>query len=191
MAHHVRVLRNPSYQTIRMHYANCNTYNADFDGDEINCHLPQSEVRWQSLLWMTLSRDSSSLLPLSFQAARAEANLIAFTNEQYLVPTDGSPLRGLIQDSVDAGVKLSSMDAWLTRDEYQQLVFQALAGLPGLELCPPEVDIQILPPAILKPKQLWSGKQVRAPSLALEGGNCSIQRAPYRLRSMSGAHHFI
>lgn len=41
MAHRVRVLRNPSYQTIRMHYANCNTYNADFDGDEINCHLPQ------------------------------------------------------------------------------------------------------------------------------------------------------
>jgi DNA-directed RNA polymerase beta' subunit len=44
MAHHVRVMRNPSYQTIRMHYANCNTYNADFDGDEINCHLPQNEV---------------------------------------------------------------------------------------------------------------------------------------------------
>lgn len=41
MAHRVRVLRNPGYQTIRMHYANCNTYNADFDGDEINCHLPQ------------------------------------------------------------------------------------------------------------------------------------------------------
>ena len=39
MAHRVRVLRNPSYQTIRMHYANCNTYNADFDGDEINCHF--------------------------------------------------------------------------------------------------------------------------------------------------------
>lgn len=44
MAHRVRVLRNPSYQTIRMHYANCNTYNADFDGDEINCHLPQVRV---------------------------------------------------------------------------------------------------------------------------------------------------
>lgn len=44
MAHRVRVLRNPGYQTIRMHYANCNTYNADFDGDEINCHLPQVRV---------------------------------------------------------------------------------------------------------------------------------------------------
>jgi len=33
MAHKVRVL--PGQQTIRMHYANCNTYNADFDGDEV------------------------------------------------------------------------------------------------------------------------------------------------------------
>jgi DNA-directed RNA polymerase I subunit RPA1 len=28
-------------RTIRMHYANCSTFNADFDGDEINLHLPQ------------------------------------------------------------------------------------------------------------------------------------------------------
>lgn len=25
-----------------MHYANCATFNADFDGDEINLHLPQA-----------------------------------------------------------------------------------------------------------------------------------------------------
>ena len=40
MAHIAKVL--PKEQTIRMHYANCNTYNADFDGDEMNIHLPQS-----------------------------------------------------------------------------------------------------------------------------------------------------
>lgn len=28
-------------RTIRMHYANCSSFNADFDGDEINLHLPQ------------------------------------------------------------------------------------------------------------------------------------------------------
>lgn len=37
MAHIARIL--PKEQTIRMHYANCNTYNADFDGDEMNLHL--------------------------------------------------------------------------------------------------------------------------------------------------------
>ena len=41
MTHRVRVLRgrNKMWQTIRMHYANCNTYNADFDGDEMNLHV--------------------------------------------------------------------------------------------------------------------------------------------------------
>ena len=38
MAHLARIL--PKEQTIRMHYANCSTYNADFDGDEMNIHLP-------------------------------------------------------------------------------------------------------------------------------------------------------
>ena len=27
-----------------MHYANCNSYNADFDGDEINLHFPQTHL---------------------------------------------------------------------------------------------------------------------------------------------------
>ncbi|CAM9947259.1 unnamed protein product, partial [Discosporangium mesarthrocarpum] len=136
MAHRARVLLNPSYQTIRMHYANCNTYNADFDGDEINCHLPQNEL------------------------AKAEANLLAYTDEQYIVPTNGKPLRGLIQDHVDAGVKLCSKSTFLTKEDYQQLVFQALSGLPGLEITPPEERILTLPPALLKPKELWTGKQV-------------------------------
>ena len=39
MAHSARVLANPKMQTLRMHYVNCNTYNADFDGDEMNCHF--------------------------------------------------------------------------------------------------------------------------------------------------------
>jgi len=44
MAHRARVLRGQHYQTIRMHYVNCNTYNADFDGDEMNLHFPQNEL---------------------------------------------------------------------------------------------------------------------------------------------------
>jgi hypothetical protein len=39
VAHRARVLAGE--RTIRMHYANCATFNADFDGDEINLHLPQ------------------------------------------------------------------------------------------------------------------------------------------------------
>ena len=39
MAHRAKILHGE--RTIRMHYANCATFNADFDGDEINLHLPQ------------------------------------------------------------------------------------------------------------------------------------------------------
>lgn len=42
MAHKVRVL--PGERTLRMHYANCKTYNADFDGDEMNMHFAQNEL---------------------------------------------------------------------------------------------------------------------------------------------------
>jgi len=31
-------------KTLRMHYANCKAYNADFDGDEMNAHFPQNEI---------------------------------------------------------------------------------------------------------------------------------------------------
>ena len=34
----------PGERTLRLHYANCKTYNADFDGDEMNAHFPQSEL---------------------------------------------------------------------------------------------------------------------------------------------------
>jgi DNA-directed RNA polymerase I subunit RPA1 len=42
MSHIARVL--PKEQTIRMHYANCNSYNADFDGDEMNLHFVQNHI---------------------------------------------------------------------------------------------------------------------------------------------------
>ena len=31
-------------KTLRLHYSNCKAYNADFDGDEMNAHFPQSEM---------------------------------------------------------------------------------------------------------------------------------------------------
>lgn len=34
----------PGEKTLRLHYAQCKSYNADFDGDEMNVHLPQNEL---------------------------------------------------------------------------------------------------------------------------------------------------
>eukprot|EP01134_Creolimax_fragrantissima_P007681 CFRG7681T1 len=126
MAHQVRVLSGE--KTLRMHYANCNTYNADFDGDEMNVHFPQS------------------------QFGRAEAQLIANTDNQYLVPTSGKPLRGLIQDHVAAGTVLTSRGTYFTRAEYQQLLYAAFPNV--------KCRIETVPPCVLKPEKLWSGKQI-------------------------------
>lgn len=92
--------------------------------------------------------------------ARAEAYYICNTDNQYIVPTSGNPLRGLIQDHVASGVKLTCKDTFLTRDEYQQLLYTALTGLPGTELVAVKEDIVLPPPAILKPEPRWTGKQV-------------------------------
>ena len=131
MGHRARVL--PGEKTIRMHYANCNTYNADFDGDEMNMHFPQNEI------------------------ARAEALQIADTDHQYLVATSGKPLRGLIQDHISMSVSLSNKDTMFDREEYNQLLYSCLR---------PENNhtttnrIESVTPAIIKPKAMWTGKQV-------------------------------
>ncbi|EPQ30412.1 uncharacterized protein PFL1_01938 [Pseudozyma flocculosa PF-1] len=131
MAHKARVLTGE--RTIRMHYANCNSYNADFDGDEMNMHFPQS------------------------QAARSELYNIAFTDKQYLVPTSGEPLRGLIQDHVVAGVWMTSKNTLYTREEYQQMLYGALRPENGYT---GGGRVLTVPPAVVKPQPLWTGKQV-------------------------------
>ena len=131
MAHRAKVLRGE--KTIRMHYANCNTYNADFDGDEMNMHFPQNEI------------------------GRAEAFQIANTDNQYLAATAGKPLRGLIQDHISMGVWLTNRDTFLDKASYQQLLYSCLRPEDGHTR---SERIQLVCPAILKPKPMWSGKQV-------------------------------
>jgi len=126
MGHKARVLKGE--KVMRLHYSNCKSYNADFDGDEMNAHFPQSEP------------------------ARSETYNIALSAHQYLGPKDGTPLQGLIQDHVIAGVKMTLRGRFFSRDQYLQLVYQALQGIKG--------KIKLQPPAILKPQQLWSGKQI-------------------------------
>ncbi|PON21531.1 DNA-directed RNA polymerase I subunit RPA1 [Trichoderma gamsii] len=144
MGHRVRVL--PGEKTIRMHYANCNTYNADFDGDEMNMHFPQNEV------------------------ARVEALQIADTDHQYLSGTAGKPLRGLIQDHISVSVSLCNRDTFFTRSDYQQLVYSALRPESGHIL---GERLQLVPPAVIKPVPRWTGKQVISTILAnIRPPNC-------------------
>ncbi len=124
----VRVLGQE--RTMRMHYANCSSFNADFDGDEMNIHLPQS------------------------LNAKTDIRFAAMSRDQYLSPKDGGPLRGLIQDHVLSGVLLTMKDTFFSRSDYQLLVYSSVYAVRPL------MDIETEPPAIWKPVVMWTGKQV-------------------------------
>ena len=131
MGHKVRVL--PGEKTLRLHYANTGAYNADFDGDEMNMHFPQNEN------------------------AKAEALNLANTDSQYLTPTSGSPVRGLIQDHISAGVWLTSKDSFFTREQYQQYIYGCIRPEDGHAT---RNKLVTIPPAVMKPEPLWTGKQI-------------------------------
>lgn len=98
MAHYVRVL---PYRTFRLHPAVCPPYNADFDGDEMNLHIPQSEE------------------------ARAEAALLMRVQDQLISPRYGGPIIGGIRDFITGAFILTSDNTTLTREEFANL---ALVG---------------------------------------------------------------
>jgi DNA-directed RNA polymerase subunit A' len=109
MAHEVRVM---PYKTFRLNLCVCPPYNADFDGDEMNLHVPQSEE------------------------ARAEAKILMRVQEQILSPRYGGPIIGGIQDFISTGYLLTKRGTYLTRKE-TCLLLQS-AGLIG-ELPEPEL----------------------------------------------------
>ena len=76
MAHEVKVMEG---KTFRLSLVVCPPYNADFDGDEMNLHVPQSEE------------------------ARTEAEFLLKVQEHIISPRYGGPIIGGIQDFISVG----------------------------------------------------------------------------------------
>jgi DNA-directed RNA polymerase subunit A' len=98
MAHEVKVM---PFRTFRLSLCVCPPYNADFDGDEMNLHVPQSEE------------------------ARAEARILMLVQEQILSPRYGGPIIGGIQDYISAAFLLTRKNATFTRSQTCQLLASA------------------------------------------------------------------
>jgi DNA-directed RNA polymerase subunit A' len=98
MAHYVRVL---PYKTFRLHLCVCPPYNADFDGDEMNLHIPQSEE------------------------ARTEALLLMQVQDQILSPRFGGPIIGAIRDFITAAYLFTRKSNYLTMNEVNRLLIAA------------------------------------------------------------------
>ncbi len=123
MAHYVRVL---PYKTFRLHLCVCPPYNADFDGDEMNLHVPQSEE------------------------ARTEARLLMQVQDQILSPRFGGPIIGAIRDFITAAYLFTRKSNYLTKDEVSRLLIAA-----GYEGTLPEPQIK-RPQPLWSGKQIFS-----------------------------------
>eukprot|EP00796_Vickermania_ingenoplastis_P007602 gene7602-5363_t len=125
-------------KTLRFHYVNGKSYNADFDGDEMNIHVPQS------------------------LETKAELECLMDADLNYLVPTSGKPIRGLIQDHLAAAVLLTTRDKFFDRSTFTQYVFYGLAPYLQRQTLAGAVTLSsLIPiPAILLPVPLWTGKQL-------------------------------
>ncbi len=81
--------------------SNCRPYNADFDGDEMNLHVPQSEE------------------------ARAEAAILMKVQEQISTPRYGGPIIGAIQDFITSAYFLTRSGTFFDRKVASELLTAA------------------------------------------------------------------
>src|SRR3989338_254503 len=97
MAHYAKIL---PFKTFRMHPAAAAPYNADFDGDEMNIHSPQSEE------------------------ARAEAKVLLDIKQNLISPKNNSNMIGCISDAVTGNYLLTSLDS-IGRDSASQMLYES------------------------------------------------------------------
>jgi len=102
MCHYVRVLPG---DTFRLNTAVCAPYNADFDGDEMNLHVPQSEE------------------------AMAEAEVLMKVQNCIISPRFGRPIIGGRHDHVTGMYLLTKEDSIFTREEALELT-KGIVKLP-------------------------------------------------------------
>jgi len=98
MAHRVRVM---PHKTFRLNPTVCFPYNADFDGDEMNLHVPQTEE------------------------ARAEASLLMEVKDNIISPKFGGPAVGLTLDQISGIFLLTDKSIVLSRQDTSQLLGSA------------------------------------------------------------------
>jgi DNA-directed RNA polymerase II subunit RPB1 len=87
MAHRVKLMDG---YTFRLNLVCTSSYNADFDGDEMNLHVPQSA------------------------AAMADAALLMMVTQQIISPQSNKPVIGIVQDSLLGGYLLTQDDVLLS-----------------------------------------------------------------------------
>eukprot|EP00301_Raphidiophrys_heterophryoidea_P004750 c12041_g1_i1.p1 GENE.c12041_g1_i1~~c12041_g1_i1.p1 ORF type:complete len:1414 (+),score=363.96 c12041_g1_i1:42-4244(+) len=124
MSHNAKIM---PWHTLRFNECVCAPYNADFDGDEMNLHLPQTEE------------------------ARAEANVLMGVVNNLVTPRNGDIIIAATQDFLTAAWVLTRKNAFFDRAMFTQLCAFVFDGAR---------KVTLPTPALLKPMEMWTGKQV-------------------------------
>jgi len=95
MGHKVKVL---PYNTFRLNVSVTSPYNADFDGDEMNMHCPQS------------------------YEASIELAEIAAVPKQIITPRHAKPVIGIVQDALIGSYRITQPNVLFTRREYMNMM---------------------------------------------------------------------
>jgi DNA-directed RNA polymerase subunit A' len=95
MCHKIKILPGRSF---RLSPTVCNPYNADFDGDEMNLHVPQTEE------------------------ARAEAEILMSVETQIITPKNGYNVIGCVEDSVSGNYLLTKNTTISKEDAMNMLI---------------------------------------------------------------------
>jgi len=95
MAHKVRVT---PWRTLTLNLCTCPPYNADFDGDEMNLHVPQTEE------------------------AQAESKFLMEVQKQIRSPRFGGPIIGCVDDHISGCYKLTHKNTILSREDAFKLL---------------------------------------------------------------------
>ena len=112
LSHYVKVRPN---RTFRLNECVCNPYNADFDGDEMNLHVPQTEE------------------------ARAEAIELMGVKHNLATPKNGEPIISAIQDFITASYLLSNKDNFYDRKSFTNICLYMVEGNMQIDLPPPTI----------------------------------------------------
>ncbi|MFX0002074.1 MAG: DNA-directed RNA polymerase subunit A' [Candidatus Hermodarchaeota archaeon] len=128
MAHEVKIMEG---RTFRLNLTVCPPYNADFDGDEMNLHVPQSEE------------------------ARTEAELLLKVQEHILSPRFGGPILGGIQDFISSVFQFTSKDSLYTKKDALKLLYTGDVFKNN-----PNFSLDWLTPVITDPTPMYSGKDI-------------------------------
>ena len=131
------------YKTFRLNVSVTTPYNADFDGDEMNMHVPQSEQ------------------------SRIELAELASVPSQIITPAQHKPIISLVQDTCVGSYLFTRYDNYLTRDE----VMDIMVDIPSFDGNLPEPEILAGTSQDNLPdnfptykydttKDLWSGRQI-------------------------------